>query len=393
MTITPLPSLDLTRNDDQIVAEALAFQSTCQADNVSLLTADTGPMLTARHHNLPCVAVPEDWLLDPEPDERDKKIHTLERQVVVLQQTRPLVAITALLQNQQVTRVEEKVLKYEALSTSTIEHLTTKAALQYPMPDEFRISDTELTMLRMSAAARGRRLTYVEPTNDEITKYREERYPAWLASVKAALTQAATDLNDRAHHFPVTFQITNSGNVPANNAILEVRVKGDVYIAAPAKEAKEEGPVTLHLPTPPDPPSGQLTETVTVAGYPDISSRYNLDALQPPPVSLAGWTRDRNAFYWDERSHTATTLLRLSCEEFRHQDEPQELEITVVAQHGRESAGLITCRLSATNLPEPEELTIPIKTIPTLADTEALASNLIRQLPRKPSRTRTIKTV
>ena len=83
----------------------------------------------------------------------------------------------------------------------------------------------------------------------------------------------------------------------------------------------------------------------------------------------------------------------MSCEEFRHQDEPQELEITVVAQRGRQSAGLITCRLSATNLLEPEELMIPIKTIPTLADTEALATNLIHQLPRKPSRTRTIKTV
>jgi hypothetical protein len=52
------PDLDFSRNDHLLVAEALAFAKVNQSISVKLLTADVGPMRTAKRKGLLYEAVP-----------------------------------------------------------------------------------------------------------------------------------------------------------------------------------------------------------------------------------------------------------------------------------------------------------------------------------------------
>jgi hypothetical protein len=388
----PPTTLDTTYSDNRLVAEVLAYSSSHPTEKVCLLTADIGPMLTARDHSIPCKEVPETWFLDPEPDERDRKVQELRQQLEFLKRTYPEIQIAAEIRGQTVTQVDEPVSKFEPLSESVIENLTAEAGKQYPMLNELGIPSMELQLLKAAATARGGRLTYVAPTAEEINRYQQQTYPTWLAGIKETITQAPANLNEKGHFFKITLQIANNGNVPANNVVLEFRARGEVYIFDPDDNDAEK-PTLLELPMPPEPPSGRLTETTSL-----VFGRKDYFPQRTPDHPLRSFhqrddVRDRYAFYWDVRESTATILLRLTCEEFRHQNDPLKLTIGVVVPQGRQSAGAITCRLSAANLPKPEELTIPIKTTTLLGDLEQIVRDLIHKLPRKASGKRIIETV
>ena len=74
--------LDLSKSDDRIVNEALAFKSINKDVNVKLLTHDTNPLLTAKNVGLDYIVIPDEWLLPPEPDKQDEIIKKLEEGVL-----------------------------------------------------------------------------------------------------------------------------------------------------------------------------------------------------------------------------------------------------------------------------------------------------------------------
>jgi hypothetical protein len=74
-------SLDFSRPDDRIIAEALDFKLNYKAGSVALLTHDTNPILTAKLCSLEYVLVPDNWILPPEPDMRDKELTELRNRV------------------------------------------------------------------------------------------------------------------------------------------------------------------------------------------------------------------------------------------------------------------------------------------------------------------------
>ena len=109
--------------------------------------------------------------------------------------------------------------------------------------------------------------------------------------------------------------------------------------------------------------------------------------LEPPPHESFREERDRYAFYWDMRSYEPTDLLRLHCDEFRHQGKSKRLEIVVSVKQGASSSGAIVCHVSAANLPTPAELLLPVRTECEQKDTEEHVRGLLQELPRRPRQT------
>jgi len=380
-------TLDPTRADDQIVGEVLDFITFHPTDRVFLLTNDTGPMLTARYHSVPFIEVPDTWLLDPEPDERDKIIQDLKRRLESLERTHPLVEVSAHVNGGQITEITEEVLLFEQLPENLIEHFMEEIRARCPVADEFGPSGTELLFRRTAAVGLGGHFRYTPQTADEIRDYREVRYPAWLAHMRQVLVDAPARLNERTRALSLQFRVANTGTLPANNALVEIEARGQVLIKAPThRTTNSEDSASLHFPNPPEPPSGHFDET-----YSGLSAGSYLGAPRGSlanPEAIVERTRtvpverNRNAFYWAVKKLEPSSFLSLTCEEFRHQSDVQEFNLIVILPQGKSVSGAVSCTFSAANLPEPARLVVPVKTSVTKGDTEKYLRDLILKLPR-----------
>jgi hypothetical protein len=319
----PRPStLDPLRADDQIVAEVLDYSVAHPSEDVFLLTNDIGPMLTARHHNVRFVEVPEGWLLKPEPDERDKTIQDLKRRLDTLERTHPILEISAWKQDCQINTLKEEIPLFETLPERIIDQLVDEICERCPMADEFGLFGTELLLRRTAALGRGRHCRYTQPTEDEIRTYREVDYPVWLNRVREFLVDAPRQLNGRTHSTNIQLRIRNSGTVPANNAVVEFEAGGDVLIQASETRGQTKHRVStdMRLPRSPEPPSGHFDETDS--GFSAASSGFGLardpfssvQAILAPTRELPA-DSNRNAFYWAVRPLGPAKLLRLTPKE------------------------------------------------------------------------------
>jgi predicted ribonuclease YlaK len=133
-----LPSiLDLTRGDDQIIAEAFAFKNAYPDADVAILTHDTNPILTAERCGLPYVMIPDDWLLPPEPDVRDKKIEELERRLKELERACPQIEVVS--QDSEGSDIDSlaiSVLPYRMPTESELNMLVAEVQTKHPMVTE-----------------------------------------------------------------------------------------------------------------------------------------------------------------------------------------------------------------------------------------------------------------
>jgi len=377
-------TLDPTRSDDQIIAEVLNFRDSHPSDEVFLLTNDTGPMLTARYHGVGSVPIPDSWLLEPEPDQRDKTIQEMKRRLDTLERSSPKIEISVWREQHEITRIEEAVQLFEPLPESVIEQHLVEIRERCPMADEFGVSGSALTLRQTVAVARGGYFKYTKPSADEIARYRDVEYPAWLARLRQTLLDLPTRMNERTETITIVFRIGNCGTVPASNAVVEIHAHGDVLIHAPQRDGERKQTASPGLPMPPTPPLGHFEERIPLSSSVGFvrDPHYALGAMIPPVRALPT-ERDRSAFYWDVRRRDPSTFLSLKCEEFRHQGEAEDFEVVVIIPQGQSLSGAVSCRLSAANLPEPTSLTVPVNTTTTTADTETHLRNLIQELPRR----------
>jgi hypothetical protein len=72
-------------NDDQLLATMLAYKSSLPQADICLASDDMGIKLKAHARNFPCVDVPPELRLPPEPDERDVELRKLRDELLRLQ--------------------------------------------------------------------------------------------------------------------------------------------------------------------------------------------------------------------------------------------------------------------------------------------------------------------
>ncbi len=224
-----------------------------------ILTHDTNLLLTAKLCGLPFVVIPDSWLLEPSPNHRDKKITELELRLQHLEKSYPQIDMSIYdADREQVNSLAIQAIRYEIPTEAELEELMIEVQARYPMVTAFDRSKPTENPYRLLPFVTGLiEYSYLIPSDSEIKEYQEIKYPEWLKKVKDLIVSIPTRLEQMSHQFGVSFVVTNSGSVPAENIIVEFEAAGGLLIGMPSEDEQMSDNFLSQFPAPPSAPKGR----------------------------------------------------------------------------------------------------------------------------------------
>jgi rRNA-processing protein FCF1 len=331
------PSLDTTKNDDLIIQEIIAYRAVHPQTEAVLLTNDTGLMISAKEYDVPYIRIPPSWLLGEEPDERDKQIKALQAEITNLKNNLPKIDLEISPPSQTIEIKEYLPLTIPEVN-ATVNPIVTNA--KYVMGSARFIDSIAI---------------FSPPSQQEIDKYNNHELPDWQKAAEKALKHFHLELHKKMNSKEILFKITNLGNFPAENLLVEFSTSDALVLLAPF-EVDEKAITLPPLPSPP----GYSFMGIHQSIFKNHKRVYELEPFRHLPSH-----KDSNRFYWKDQTYSnklPITSIVAECVEFRHKGASEEFRFLVSSQYGSSvSGGLITCKVSARNLPEPVIATSLIK--------------------------------
>lgn len=267
------PELKESSNDDQMMASILDFinnNSEATKSNTVLIAADTGPQLLAMHYGLKTVSLGDEYQLEPEPNQIEKRLKQLENQLSE-RQPQAILEIegddgNGLVDIDQVKRNAQCELSLERPSNELITHVN-KVKDLYTLSDKTRSDRTGGTLYQIAIPTLHRPLTIDKSITDQISTYLRKLDvnfalgwlkpidvytdnmfpPGYRATAKgkdADWYEALYELQDacekdaesrfnaisRCTHFPIKLRIGNTGSVGMEKVSVEVKAN-NVYLS------------------------------------------------------------------------------------------------------------------------------------------------------------------
>ena len=363
------PDLELQNPDDQIVAEALWVKQRRPDDSVTLISNDTAALATAKSQQLPFLRLPQQWMLPPEKDERDKTIDELRRRIEQLTSQQPELTFT--LPDVPDNRISTTVTLFPALTEAEIKVLMEEISAQFPMAEHFPEEPPAPrggSLYELAARFRSPHEQWEPASAQEINHYQKNAYPEWLRQMRSQLENSHRRLNAELFS-SFTLTIENTGQQPAQKLLISCQTEGSIIFGAlPQNRDDEPDDEKPWLIAPPTPPAGKYVDAFerfrAASGFSDIFTRAREHSFRDVSDILTGQRHDPNSFYWKPYPpKQETTQWALTCDEFRHQHEPHVLKINFRPEPVAEGSltGAIRCQAHASNLPERIELLIPIR--------------------------------
>jgi hypothetical protein len=337
--------------------------------NIALLTHDTNPLLTAKRCDLACEVIPDDWLLDPEPDPRDRQINELRNRIDKLQKKCPNIDATWISEDGDETKcLSISMVEFESLDDIQIDELINIVKKRYPMKTDFPKKEKytqlplDLKNIKSFDSLKDQSPKYKPPSAYEITNYQENKYPDWLALVEKHLRNLSSRLEDPFRFFSFFLSLSNNGNYPAENIVIEFKIFGGLNFWPFERGIKDQE--SNKIPSQPIPPKGKW---VTSNSIYEASMKASMKFAKPwqyPQNNILKDSflnqipdfpkpRDKNSFYW--KSEKSKNTLTAGCEEFRHQVNSEIFELTVAmptSEKGIEKCK-VECIISAKNMVNP----------------------------------------
>ncbi|MGE6335353.1 PIN domain-containing protein [Acidovorax sp. NPDC077664] len=184
--------LDYSERDDQFVGIALAFKNARPDVAVRLLTNDTGPMASANMVGLEFVEVPENWLLEPESDENDKREKELRDQLARYKQAEPQFELTVI--EPASKRIEAAMQCFASLTDAEVEGLMACLAEENPVASDFGPREApprSASLTGGGTALYGIGREMFEPASEKKIENYKAAHENWLDSCREYLSVAS----------------------------------------------------------------------------------------------------------------------------------------------------------------------------------------------------------
>lgn len=385
--------LDLTRPDNRILNEVYIYISNSPDTIVELFTHDTYLIRMCKKLGIGFRVVPESWMLQPEPDARDKRITELERKIATIEKTYPQVEVITY--NNDKTSFDSAKIQlndFSAIEERDVDLLVQEAKERWPLKTNFDEEPAKNTSGRLATSNLSLRVfgytsEYVKPSDKEISEYIDTSYPKWIEDQKSFYGKLHAKIGFEERHLSVIYEIANNGTVPADNLVVEFSTFGGLLLTTTECRDKLLTKLCIELPPAPSPPKGRWVEKKIGFSYFDHLSALgtaHLKGFANPILPIRDIKRDINSFYWKEgKSESYSKKISFECQEFRHQVQPEIFELVVfIPSKGKITKGGIRCLITAKNIPNPVKITFPISMNYTSANTlEAARTLLDKALP------------
>jgi hypothetical protein len=333
-------TLDMTVSDDRIVEAAFSYAKYSPSEDVRLLSHDTGPQLTATDLGMNIVQVPDEWLLEPEPDAASKTVADLQRRLAALEGAKPDLILSVRNRSSDDGPLVLHCAEFSPLSTAEIESLAKNLEIRNPLKNPRQQSGSPIYMGSLDFISEQR-----------LSRYRQE-YEKWQSEIRHALSEIPKYLQKIDQHMVVQIDLSNNGGASAERVIVEFEADG-FFLYPPACRQPITGSQDwpkIKLPKAPELPRSISEDILGTSG------RSIFDGLLPPNISLP----DRHKFYWrPDRPNRPVKSWRFESDEFRHKLDPEVFVVRIVPNKGL-TRGILTIRVSAANQAQPTKLELPI---------------------------------
>ena len=352
----PKPAdFDAESNDDQIVEQVMATAAHLD-QAISLLTHDSGPMQTAHDLGVPFIEIPDDWFLPRETGAEEKQIAVLQREILDLKRTMPVLEVTPVgavgPASEMVASADyfggvDRALKKRVMRAVTAKH-----------PSATR------GMLGMSGMY-----------SDKLVEEYEQSYDAWTKEARECIEKVAR----RAQAMTTVefkLRLANAGRSSADGVVVKITSNGPFNLV-PLDVLRSLNTEDRLFPTPPPAPSlfGGLADYMNKGPLLDRSI-FSLSNLGGPAPS-----RNPRAFFWNWLEGDDRPEIRGECEEFRHGIHTEEMSIPlwVPLEHEGDARGVVSVTLSARNLPQPQVTHHKVLIRRTAGDLQAVLRQRLKQ--------------
>ncbi|MEM6454329.1 MAG: hypothetical protein AAF772_04470, partial [Acidobacteriota bacterium] len=298
-------------------------------------------------------AAPADWLLEIQPDARDKEIRKLKDEVRSLKSNRPVLNLSARYPEGEGIKITE----YADFKPEEIEGFLKKARMLYPMEVDFNqalLSDLHQALY----------VNWTEPSGEEIKEYQESEYPRWLASLKEYYAKMPVRLSQATRYGHIELILRNDGKAPAENTIVEIEALGGFFLIRESNALLEiEYPRKSKPPKPPLPPQ-MKGPYQSLALSNQRGPDYSLgDYILPHQHQVLQREEiDRYLFYWwSGKNDFHSRKWEFECQDFRHNSAEEIFKVHLfIPSSFRKQRAAIRFRITASNLTEATEEIFPI---------------------------------
>ena len=334
--------------------------------DVRLLTHDTGPMITAKRIQVPFVAVPDSWLLPPEPNKAEKEAARLEQELA--RHKAPEARFRTRFLDEEENEIETIDVEHvidEPLGDDDLTTLIDRLETRFPISTDFghREPIERVSPLRLKEV-------YEPATDEEIDSYTTGNYPAWLAECRNVFANLHNVLQKQERSV-FRFGARNEGIRPGRNVLAVISSKGYLKIRPPQIEGEYSdagGGMNLQLVEPPKAPQGEW-KSVWNSFLPlgkGLPAAGSLQDRFPNPDMLLGnvnRSRDPDAFYYKPgRPNDFVESFALECEQWRHGLAEEIFDGEMHVNGDREEiSGALECEIHAENLSTSSKSIIPVR--------------------------------